>query len=151
MRGRRSPKHTASSNGVSELKRKKVTKVEAEDMISKGARHIKEEDVKEVLHRADEIKKKFEMPGPLGRFVEDFKLLISILKDYWSGEYRQVPFWTISAIAFAFLYILNPMDLIPDFIPGVGFVDDAMVIASCLALIEKDLQKYKEWKNGQSV
>jgi uncharacterized membrane protein YkvA (DUF1232 family) len=149
MKERESSKQTASRKGGSDMKKKEVTKAEAEDMISKGVRDIREEDVEEVLNKTEEIKKKFEMPGPLARFIEDLRLLISLLKDYWSGKYRQVPFWTISAIVFALLYVLNPMDLIPDFIPGVGLMDDAMVIASCLALIEKDLMQYKRWKEEQ--
>jgi uncharacterized membrane protein YkvA (DUF1232 family) len=150
MAAKESSKQSTSSTGVTEKKAKKITKAQAEGMISKGVRGIKEEDVKEILDRTEEIKKKFEMPGPLARFIEDVKLLISVLKDYWSGKYREIPFWTIGAIVFALLYVLNPMDLIPDFIPGVGLLDDAAVVAACLALIEKDLKKYKEWKTEES-
>ena len=150
MAATKSSRKSVSNKGDSGKKMRKVTKAEATDIISKGVREIREEDVREVLDKTDEIKKKFEMPGPLGRFVEDFKLLVSFLKDYWSGKYRQVPFWTIAAIVVALLYVLNPMDLIPDFIPGVGMLDDAMVIAACLAMIEKDLQEYKDWRTEQS-
>lgn len=33
------------------------------------------------------------------------------------------------------LYVLSPLDLIPDFIPIIGYIDDAMVVAACLALV----------------
>jgi uncharacterized membrane protein YkvA (DUF1232 family) len=41
--------------------------------------------------------------------------------------------------------VLNPADLFPDFILGVGYLDDAAVIAFCLKLVEQDLEKYKQW------
>ena len=49
------------------------------------------------------------------------------------------------------LYVLNPIDIIPDFIPFIGRIDDALVLKFCLKLIEKDLSKYKKWKNEQTA
>jgi uncharacterized membrane protein YkvA (DUF1232 family) len=106
--------------------------------------------IKNVLDKADDLKKKFEAKGPLGRFLVDFKLLISILQDYWNGNYRKIPFFSIAAIVAALLYVINPFDIIPDFIPIVGLLDDAAVIAVCLAMVEQDLHNYKDWKINNS-
>jgi hypothetical protein len=46
----------------------------------------------------------------------------------------------------ALLYVLNPADVLPDVIVGVGYLDDATVVAFCLKLIEKELEKYKAWQ-----
>ncbi|MCK9273996.1 MAG: DUF1232 domain-containing protein [Syntrophales bacterium] len=128
----------------------KVTKEQAEEEIKRGARHVTEEDLKRVLDKRDEIEGKFKESGPLGRFFSDFKILLSVVQDYIRGEYREIPYWSIAAIAAALLYVLNPIDLIPDFIPGIGHIDDALVIATCLAMIERDLRTYKKWKMKQS-
>ena len=40
----------------------------------------------------------------------------------------------------------NPFDLIPDYILGIGQIDDVLILILCLYLIEKDLHKYQEWK-----
>ena len=117
-----------------------------EGFIKKGASKITEEDVGKVNDKADEIRTKFEHGGPLGRFINDAKLLLSVVKDYWSGKYRKIPWWAISAIVFTLLYVLSPVDLIPDFIPVVGLLDDAAVMGLCLYLLEQELQHYKEWK-----
>jgi len=124
----------------------KVTKKQAEKHLKKGAENVTERDLKKVLDKRDEIEKKFKGNGPLGRFVTDIKLLFAIIQDYWKGEYRQVTFWSIAAIVAALLYVLNPLDLIPDMIPIIGYVDDALIIAVCLAMVEPDLQNYKDWK-----
>jgi uncharacterized membrane protein YkvA (DUF1232 family) len=42
--------------------------------------------------------------------------------------------------------VLNPLDLIPDFLPLVGQIDDAAVIAACLLMVRQDLHRYKKWK-----
>jgi uncharacterized membrane protein YkvA (DUF1232 family) len=123
-----------------------VTKQQAEEQLKKGAKTVTEEDLKKVLNKRDEIKEKFKNNGPLGRFVADLKLLFSIIQDYVKGEYRVIPFWSIAAIVAALLYVLNPIDLMPDFIPGVGYVDDTLVVAACLAMVEQDLHNYKDWK-----
>lgn len=124
----------------------KVTKEQAEDALKNGAGKITEDDLQKVLDKQREIEDKFKSNGPLGRFIEDLKLLFSIIKDYVSGDYREVPWWSIAAIAFALLYVLSPIDLIPDFIPVIGYVDDALVVSACLAMVEADLHAYKEWK-----
>jgi uncharacterized membrane protein YkvA (DUF1232 family) len=127
------------SNGKSDKK-------QAEAELKKGAKNITEDDLKKVLDKRDEIEQKFKGNGPLGRFVADMKLLFSIIKDYASGEYRKIPFWSIAAIVAALLYVLSPADLIPDVIPVIGLVDDALVVAACLAMVEQDLHDYKDWK-----
>ena len=125
---------------------KKITKEQAAAELKKGAKNITEDDLKKVLDKQNEIEKKFSGHGPLGKFVADMKLLFSVIKDYASGEYREIPWYSIAAIVFALLYVLSPVDLIPDFIPIIGYIDDALVVAACLGLIDQDLHKYKEWK-----
>lgn len=120
-----------------------------EDFVKQRAEEVTDDDINEVFEKADEIKDKFRKGGPLGRFLEDVKLLIAIVKDYWHGRYREIPFNSIGAIVFTLLYVLNPFDLIPDAIPVIGYIDDAAVVAICLNLVEQDLQDYKVWKESQ--
>lgn len=127
----------------------RVTKKLAEEQLQKGARNVTEDDVKKVLDKKEAIEDKFKKNGPLGRFIADLKLLLALVRDYVKGDYRAIPYWSIAAIAAALLYVLSPIDLIPDFIPGIGYVDDALVVAACLAMVEKDLCAYKDWKEKQ--
>ncbi len=117
--------------------------------VEKRASKVTDSDVKKAVDESDSIQKKFEHVGPLGRYMEDVKLLISIVKDYWSGEYRTIPWWAISAIVLTLLYVISPVDLIPDFIPVIGYLDDAAVVSVCLMLVEQELQMYKKWKVNQ--
>jgi uncharacterized membrane protein YkvA (DUF1232 family) len=123
-----------------------ISKEQATAIVTKEAERVTEQDVEKVLAKSEEIRKRFETGGPLGKFVDDFKLLIAVVQDYAKGRYRKIPFWTVAAIVGALLYVLNPLDLIPDFIPLVGQIDDAAVIAACLLMVRQDLQKYKRWK-----
>jgi len=84
--------------------------------------------------------------GPIDKIIEDFKLLIGLITDFKSGNYRNVPYGSIIMIVVAIIYFVSPIDLIPDFIPVVGFSDDAAVIAFVIAQINSDLQAYKAWK-----
>jgi uncharacterized membrane protein YkvA (DUF1232 family) len=128
------------------MTKKKLTVIDGKKIVKKGAAKIKDTDFKKVLEKADAIQNKFEPAGPLGRFFEDFKLLISIVRDYKKGEYKKIPRWSVAVIVFALLYVLNPFDIIPDFIAFIGYLDDAAVVAGCLLLVERDLKEYKEWK-----
>ena len=123
-----------------------ITKEQATAILTKEAQHVTPQEVEKVLDKSEEIRRQFESEGPLGKFVDDCKLLLAAVKDYWHGKYRRIPYWTIAAIVAALLYVLNPLDLIPDFIPGLGQVDDAAVVAACLLLVRQDLHKYKRWK-----
>ena len=121
-----------------------------EEYIKEGAQKVTEKDVEKVVNKSEEIKRKFSAKGPLARFIEDGQLLIAIVKDYWSGTYRQIPFGVIASIVFTLIYVLNPFDLVPDVLPVIGQVDDAAVMGACLMLVEQDLQKYKAWKQAQA-
>jgi uncharacterized membrane protein YkvA (DUF1232 family) len=124
---------------------KKLHSVDAE-FVKGGAKKITDEDVEKVVNKAEDIKKRFDSKGPLGRFIEDAQLLISIVKDYWTGKYRRIPFMAVAAIVFSLLYVLNPMDLMPDFLPVIGELDDAAVVTICLLLVEHELHTYRTWK-----
>ena len=85
--------------------------------------------------------------GLLTRLFQDLRLLIPLIKDYWKGTYRDVPVKSIIIFVVALAYIISPIDLIPDYIPGLGQIDDAVILGISLYFLEKDLRKYKEWKD----
>ena len=128
------------------MPKKKISVADGKSIVKKGAAKIKDADFERVVKKSEAIKNKFKHAKPLGRFVEDVILLLSIVKDYIRGNYKSIPRWSIAAIAFSLLYVLNPFDIIPDFITFIGYLDDAAVIAGCLYLVEQDLKEYKEWK-----
>ena len=72
----------------------------------------------------------------------DFATLIQMLKAYFSGNYKKLPWTTIISAVAALLYFINPFDAIPDFIIGFGMIDDATVIAFCLRSIKQDLDQF---------
>ena len=84
--------------------------------------------------------------GLWGRLIEDLKLLWALIKDYWKGEYRDVSFRSVIVFFFMIIYILSPIDLLSDFIPVIGQIDDTVILFLCLYLLEKDLHQYKEWR-----
>lgn len=120
-----------------------------EELVKNGAQKVTDKDVEKVVSKSEEIQKKFGVGGPLRRFVDDGQLLLSLVRDYWAGQYRRIPYGTVAAAVFTLIYVLNPLDLVPDFLPIIGQVDDAAVLAGCLLLIQQDLVAYRGWRQAR--
>ena len=77
---------------------------------------------------------------------DQFKLAISLVKDYYNGVYRKVSYRSIIKILAALIYIVNPFDIVPDFLLGIGFLDDVAVFTFIMNQIESELEKYRQFK-----
>ena len=119
------------------------------EYIKEGAADITPKDIETVDAKSEDIQKQFSARGPLKRFIEDGRVLRALIRDWRAGRYRQALYGTIAAVAFALLYVFNPFDIVPDVLPFIGAVDDATVIGAVLMLVERDLKKYRSWKEGQ--
>ena len=73
--------------------------------------------------------------------------MVSLVDSYVRREYRNIPTAAILSIAAALVYLLSPIDLIPDAIPVIGYLDDASVVLLLLGFgIDQELDKYREWQ-----
>ena len=95
------------------------------------------------------LKKATANKGSLTNIWDQLQLLFSLAKDYASGNYTAIPKSSIIAIVAALLYFISPLDLIPDFLVGLGFVDDAFVLGLVYKQVLKELDKYQIWKDSQ--
>ena len=111
-------------------------KVQAEDILSNRG------SFERFLKNIESIQKK--IPN-VGNLPSDIPLLVSLVKNYVEGAYTDIPFNAIIIVVATLLYVVSPIDMIPDMIPGVGFTDDAMAVAICKKTIQCDLDKFKDW------
>lgn len=93
-------------------------------------------------------KKKVEGNKEFRSLFDDIRVMIELVKDYRKGEYKELSKNTIILVVISLVYLVSPIDIIPDFLIG-GFVDDAAVIAYVLKKITTELAAYKEWKNDK--
>lgn len=98
------------------------------------------------------LEKKLKTIPLVGSSLAYVPMMISLVKMYIKKEYTEIPIGTMISIVAALVYVLSPIDIIPDVLPG-GFIDDAFVITACLALIRSDMEDYKLWrtKNGLDI
>jgi uncharacterized membrane protein YkvA (DUF1232 family) len=103
----------------------------------------------ELLQNAE--KKARKNSGPISAQIQDLATLLRLVRAYISKEYREVPWETIVLAIGAIAYFVSPVDLIPDFIPVAGYVDDAAVIAFVIASAANDLDNFREWEAHQQL
>lgn len=75
-----------------------------------------------------------------------FQAMLRLIRAYYRREYRNVPTQTLILIVGAIIYILNPFDLIPDWIAGFGFTDDAVVLAFAVRQTRQVLDDFMMWE-----
>jgi uncharacterized membrane protein YkvA (DUF1232 family) len=101
----------------------------------------------------ERLERKLSKIPVVGSHFASVPMLISLVRSYIKKEYTDIPMGSLLAIVGGLIYFLSPFDLIPDNIPGVGMLDDGVVIAGVLKLVHDDVDEYEDWqrKNGKRI
>jgi uncharacterized membrane protein YkvA (DUF1232 family) len=85
----------------------------------------------------------------LGGIKENLMLLVNVVTDIIKGNYKGFSKKSALLIVGGLLYLVSPLDVIPDFIFGLGFLDDIYVVNLIFQRIGKELSTYRTWKDQQ--
>jgi len=99
----------------------------------------------------DALNKAYRNRNQLKAVWEDLMAVCRLLKAWSKGDYQSVPWKTIVLSLATIIYFLNPFDVAPDFIPGVGYLDDAVVLGFVVNSIKKELEKFLRWESEAGV
>jgi len=80
--------------------------------------------------------------------MEDLAVLLRMLKAWATRSYTAIPLRSLSMALAAVLYFLLPLDFIPDFILGSGFLDDLAVIGFVIQSVKKDIDAFRLWESS---
>lgn len=101
------------------------------------------DQVAEVLKKLE--KKLKEVPS-LGNELAYLPKMGLMTNSYVKKEYLNVSTGSILAALGAVLYFVNPFDIIPDFIPVIGLLDDITIVGLALNVAKKEIDEYMEWR-----
>ncbi|XOV85685.1 MAG: YkvA family protein [bacterium] len=114
----------------------------AETLVTDPAR------VRELLNNAD--RKQNRAGGEkLREMRRQLSVAIAMVKAWVAGDYRQVSNKTIVILVAALLYFVMPLDVIPDFLLGFGFVDDAAVLVYAFSALKEEIAAFQAWQQHQ--
>lgn len=77
-----------------------------------------------------------------------FQAMLRLIRAYAAGSYRDVPESTLVVIIAAVVYVVNPLDVIPDAVPALGYLDDATVIALAVRRSRQALDDFMAWETS---
>ena len=116
---------------------------DAKREFEKGKRNFREGDIDKALNDEDTALSKARSYS--AEFFEDITLGYSMIKDWRAGRYP-TPMSLVVALTIALLYLISPIDAIPDFIPVLGLVDDFGVFGLVMNTFRNEIVKYKMWR-----
>lgn len=120
---------------------------------SKAEDYLKDpEKSKKLLDDAmKKAKSREKLTGPLADLWENLRTAFRLLQAYFNKKYTTIPWASIVLVVGSVIYFVSPIDLMPDWFPLAGFIDDAAVLVFVLRQINTDLQRFLEWENEQNT
>jgi uncharacterized membrane protein YkvA (DUF1232 family) len=94
----------------------------------------------------DATKKAESNKGPLKEVWDTLMAFFRLLHAYSQGHYREVPTLSLIMIIVSIIYFLSPVDLIPDFIPVAGYLDDAALLGWTMKTVKSDIDNFMSWE-----
>ncbi len=83
-------------------------------------------------------------------FLQKIPAIYRMIKAWKNGSYK-MNFTDILFPALALIYVISPIDIIPDFIPFVGALDDLAILAFAIPMLMKEVDKYLMWEYKKSA
>ena len=122
---------------------------QAKDIVTNGMNEAQEllqdsSKVDALLIALEERLKEIPVAGPV---LANIPLTVSLVKSFIGKEYTEVPVRVIVTLVSSFIYIVKRKDLVPDYIPVVGYVDDVSVLGFALKFCEPELEAYRQWRD----
>lgn len=96
------------------------------------------------------VARKSSRRGLVKELREDLKLFQALCVAWWRGEYRAVSPQALVAVVAGLLYFITPIDAIPDWLPGLGFIDDLAVLGWIMRKWSTELDAFRSWKQAQT-
>ncbi|MDP6543421.1 MAG: YkvA family protein [Phycisphaerae bacterium] len=119
------------------------------DQAAKTAREYRNAPQRAIHLVAEAAKKAERNKHSLRKVISDLATLVRLVRAWFAKEYREVSWQTIAIALGAIIYFVNPFDAIPDFIPGVGYLDDALVIGVAVKSIKTALDAFRLWERDE--
>lgn len=94
----------------------------------------------------ERLERKIKKVPKVGEKLSNIVVLASLVKHYATKEYADFPMASLIAIVAVLLYFVSPIDVCPDMIPIIGYIDDTLVLMFCWSFLETDIDKYLEWR-----
>ena len=134
---------------MSEMMSDEKIKEVLEQNAQKSSELLKNKD--ELEEFLQQLERKLSIIPIGGTVLAEIPTLISLVRNWIMQIYTAIPTGTLIAVIGALIYVLSPVDIIPDFIPGAGYVDDALVLSTCLSLVHSDLDDYRKWRKENGI
>ncbi len=114
--------------------------------IEEHGTNINHDDVKEALTKVDEVRANC-TDGYVVDQVGCLQMMLSMVED---------DTWVIAdsnkeKINATIKYFIDDNDVIPDHIPGIGYVDDCIVIDGTMDAVEEEMMEYKDFCRARLV
>jgi uncharacterized membrane protein YkvA (DUF1232 family) len=125
-----------------------LTRAEVVHAVIELANKLAPADVGDLMVAESSIRERAaKLPGAPGRTLRaQLELAIMCLKDHAAGRCPQIPYYAISLLAAGVAYLADQLDFVPDFLPRIGMIDDALVMAVACDLGRDGLKRYCVWK-----
>jgi uncharacterized membrane protein YkvA (DUF1232 family) len=88
--------------------------------------------------------------GPFADVLDDLRTMIRLVRAHARGDYREIPLDTLVLVVAALVYVVTPLDLIPDYIPFVGLTDDVAVVRWVVRRVHEELDQFRSWEGGRA-
>lgn len=95
---------------------------------------------------ADKLASKESKDNKFKQLFDVALTLVRLVRAFISGKYRDISTSTVISGLAVLLYVLSPIDLIPDFIPVIGFLDDLSLISWFLSKFQGEITRFREWE-----
>lgn len=131
---------------------KRFNKIEEKDKWESRAKEYmndkgKAKDLLEDAKKKAELKKN----GPIGELWDKLQLLFQVFRDWINGSYKEIPKGSLITLIIGLAYFVTPIDMVPDFIAGLGLFDDAAVLGFIIKQLNDDLESYKVWRENSNI
>lgn len=118
---------------------------QAREILEERAGHVTPEDVEQLNSRlrekAEALRDLEDGMHWVGTLIGRAKLLFGMIRD----RSFQIDMSTKMIVAAGLLYFVVPTDMLPDFIPGIGYIDDALVLGTLWKLVTDELERYVDF------